>query len=189
MNATQVFLNFCSAKATIAGFALTYGEWLDLYEVENGLYWPTSTRSKSHAHFEAKRAAESNVIASFPAYDIVKPVVNAAGYIVATAEQQFALKTDRERTCWMRHYSISSVVSYAMKNGDCPIESVERAQRLGHELHWLNGIGAMLTAHQRAKETYIAIERGALIQFEGRIFEVIAQPNDNLGLKFVKTAR
>ena len=60
MNATQVFLNFCSAKATIDGFALTYGEWLDLYEVENGLYWPTSTRSKSHAHFEAKRKAAAD---------------------------------------------------------------------------------------------------------------------------------
>ncbi|MDN7179080.1 hypothetical protein M0D69_13865 [Caballeronia sp. SEWSISQ10-4 2] len=138
----------------------------------------------------AQRATEANIIASFPAYDIVKPEVNPlTGYIRAKAGQQFALKTDRERTCWMRHYSISSVVSYSLENGDDPIAAVERATRLGHELHWLNGLGAILTAHERAKETYIAIERGSMIEFEGRVFEVIAQPNDNLGLKFIKPTR
>lgn len=128
------------------------------------------------------------VVKSFPACDIVELAIPAGGVLELKAGDELALKTDNARTCWLRHYSISSVVSYSMESGRDPIQAVERSKAKGDPLHWINGIGAMLTAHEREREAYIEVSVGQIIKFEGLKFEIIAAPNSNLSLEPVNPA-
>lgn len=78
---------------------------------------------------------------------------------------------------FLRQYKMGSVMSYAGP------EAVERAKAAGQELQYIFGLGACITSHQQARKQYVGVEIGQAVMFEGAQYEIVAQPNQNLGLR------
>lgn len=127
------------------------------------------------------------IIHDYPAYDIIElepsrythdyPNLNKCGGIKLKAGDKLYNLSTRGK------HMIGSVASSALKDGECPYEARDRAERLGHESYFIFGLATCLTAHKRAKEQYIGVEAGQHIFFEGKHFELINTNNQNLGLK------
>ena len=85
------------------------------------------------------------------------------------------------------NYTIGSVASYAIERNECPFKEYGRAVKNGHECYWLNQDARSLTSSGALPPVakYV-ITIGTEIYFEGKNFEIYAQPNDNLGLKEIK---
>ena len=83
------------------------------------------------------------------------------------------------------HYQIGSVASYAIKNGDCPMEAIEHAKENGHDMYYVFGLGASITAHKQKIDYGRPVEYGQRIIFEGHIFELEVARNQNIGLKMI----
>lgn len=123
----------------------------------------------------------ATILYSCPAYDVVEGTLerySADPCVVLTDGVELA-NADKP----MRHYMIGSVVSSCMKRGDCPIDAVERAKGFGHDLHFIFALGSCISLHKQARTTYVGVRVGQRVKFEGRYFEIVAQANDNLGLK------
>ncbi len=128
----------------------------------------------------------SKVVASFPAYDIVAPkVCSLTNLPVFKADETVALKGPRVYSI----FTFGSVASFAMEMNDCPIESYQRALEKGHKTHWLNANAVTLSAGKRDKETHYEINVGDEILFEGFVFRVEKDWNNNLKLVKVETKR
>ena len=80
-------------------------------------------------------------------------------------------------------YTLGSVVSYAIGMCSCPFEAVERAKANGHELHFAFGNGVSITSHTRDQEISFMVNHGDEIKFHGKMFEIVATANNNIGLK------
>ena len=85
------------------------------------------------------------------------------------------------------NYTLGSVASYALEYNECPFKARERAAKNGHACYWLNQDARSLTSGGTLPPVakYV-ITIGSEIYFEGKNFEIYAQPNDNLGLKEIK---
>lgn len=128
-----------------------------------------------------------NIVAEYPGLKVVaKPVAVTysnqkayreykAGDVIAVAEQ-----TARHGTLWSQ-FTFGSVVSYCLKNGDCPIEGLDRARKFGHDLHWLNA-NAVVIAANKSQDVAFAAEIGEVVRFEGCNFRIERAPNHNLKL-------
>lgn len=126
------------------------------------------------------------VVASFPAYDIIKPrVCSLTNLPVFSAGDVVGLKKPR----FYKMFTFGSVASFAIERNSCPIESYADAVERGHKTHWLNANCVSITAEPRAKETYYEINYGDEILFEGIVFRVEKDWNDNLKLVKVTTKR
>ena len=79
-------------------------------------------------------------------------------------------------------FRMSSVVSYALKNGNCPIASHERAMKLGHPAYFITNSGTVLSSTPQEKVKIIILEDGEMIRFEGKIFTVHPDCNHNMKL-------
>lgn len=132
------------------------------------------TRSEVIANLADRGAAAVHV---YPAYDVVQLPKNLKGVIVLRDGDQLCLREDH-----MRHFAIGSVVSYALRNGDCPIKAVERARERRDETHYIFGLGSCITSHKQPREMYVQVSVDEIVQFEGRRFQIVNQPNRNLGL-------
>jgi hypothetical protein len=80
-------------------------------------------------------------------------------------------------------YKADSVASYAISNNECPIKAIERCQKNGQRLQFIIHLCSVLTSHERPRETYIEVEYGMVVRFEGLVATIEADHNDNL--KFV----
>lgn len=121
--------------------------------------------------------ATTTLVATYNAYDVIARATRN-GAVEIFVEDLLCLDTDH-----MRHFQAGSVVRYAQKYDQCPIEAVAREQARGHELYWINALGASITSHKRPRECYIVVSVGMLVKFEGRLFTITKQANNNLGLK------
>lgn len=100
------------------------------------------------------------------------------------------ISIDAEDTLWSGHtggragktYYASSVMSSALRDGDCPIESYERAVRLGHNLHWIGQHATVVSRGPQATREAVAVGPGQVVRFEGRFFRIASAWNDNLDL-------
>lgn len=113
------------------------------------------------------------VVQSWPAADLVvrtggfgRPMLIKDGELLAT------LWKHRDGNWYPQRYYAGSVVSYAMRNRDCPIKAIEHAKSRGHDLHWISQSSTMITAEARPRERLIKIEIGMLVEFEGRVFRI-----------------
>lgn len=86
----------------------------------------------------------------------------------------------------LTRYKIGSVVSSCLKDGDCPIHGIDRARKLGHELHFVFGLGTCLTAEGTRPDYGTAVQYGDRVLFEGRVF-LLAEAN-NHNIKLVEVA-
>lgn len=119
------------------------------------------------------------VVASYPAYDIIKPrVCQFTNLPVFKSHDVVALKKPR----FYKMFTFGSVASFALENGDDPLESYEESKAKGHALYWLNANCVAITAHDEPKETYYEVNYGDEVLFEGKIFTVEKDFNDNLKL-------
>ncbi len=126
----------------------------------------------------------SKVVASFPAYDIVAPkVCSLTNLPVFKANETVALKGARVYSI----FTFGSVASFAMEMNDCPIESYQDAVEKGHKTHWLNANAVTISADRQAKETHYEINVGDEILFEGLVFRVEKDWNNNLKLVKIET--
>lgn len=69
-------------------------------------------------------------------------------------------------------YTVGTVISYALDNGDDPIAAVRMAVSHGYELAWINQNGGCITSHERPIENCIVIRPGDTIRLEGRCYTV-----------------
>ncbi len=85
-----------------------------------------------------------------------------------------------------RFYTLGSVVGCAIEDCNCPFEQVERAKKLGHPTHWANQNCSMITKGERSREYSFMQEHGDIIKFHGKMFKIVPQSNDNIGLELVE---
>lgn len=128
-----------------------------------------------------------NIIAAYPAYDVVEAKTNKDGVKELHAEQKL-IQGNRKLAANHRYqhlnkFMISSVASSALKDNKDPIAAIERAKANGHDLHFIFGLGSCLTAHKQARKEYIEVSVGDKVYFEGRLFELQAANNNNLHMK------
>jgi hypothetical protein len=119
------------------------------------------------------------IVFDCPAYSVEQLPVNQDGYTVLQAETKLAARSARGTAI---RYLISSVVSYALKSGACPIAQVDNARANGHDLHFIIALGSTLSSTKLAKERLVFVAPGMKVIFEGRRFVIAATHNDNLKL-------
>ena len=127
------------------------------------------------------------IVYSCPAYDIVegKPAPDyRCGCVEIKDGDRLALAYESRNHGTLHHqYKAGSVIAYALRSGDDPIEAYEREKARGHSLHYLIPLGTSITAEKRDRYQMVEIKVGQVVRFEGRFFEIVAERNDNLGLK------
>lgn len=82
----------------------------------------------------------------------------------------------------LRTFTVGTVIGYALRNGDDPVEAIDQARANGHELVWINANGAVLSAERRPSLGHIIIQLGDRVRLEGRVYTIAAAPNRNLKL-------
>jgi len=130
------------------------------------------------------------IVDSYPAYDIIKPrKCTLTNLPVFKYNDVVGLKKESRLYSFSSMFTFGSVVSYAIKNNSDPIESYNDAIDRGHDLHWLNSNCVSITSNDEAKETYYEININDEILFEGIVFRVEKDWNNNLKLVKVTTKR
>ncbi|MBU1336039.1 MAG: hypothetical protein KJ944_08555 [Alphaproteobacteria bacterium] len=79
-------------------------------------------------------------------------------------------------------FKIGSLISYALESGQDPVRAIDRAREQGHDLVWINSLGAMLTAERRDPEPVVRVHMGMPILFQGVIYRLDPAANRNLKL-------
>lgn len=123
-------------------------------------------------------------IGSCPAYDVFKREVDLqAGVINITVADTLGVKVGSGARTFYRRYSPGSCASYALQYNECPIDAHSKAVKAGHKTHWLSQNSTALTdSFDRPREEVVEVEVGEYVRFEGRIFQIVSEPNNNLGL-------
>lgn len=87
-------------------------------------------------------------------------------------------------------FMIGSVVSYALRNGDDPVEAIDHARSLGHELVYIFANGAVISSGGSLGQhrAHVRVTLGMRVQFEGNIYTIEKAPNHNLRLQPVPAA-
>ena len=124
---------------------------------------------------------KATIIASYPAYDVVELLPSSNGIINMKDGDSLIVgdKPTGDRV-------ISSVMSYALENGECPIEAYNHAVAKGHNVYFVMHTGASISRAKQERGTKIRVEFGQLINFQGHIFELVPLAHDNIGLKMIK---
>jgi hypothetical protein len=119
---------------------------------------------------------KSTVIASYPAYDIIKREKARQGYVNLVAGETL-VKSDH-----LGSYKINSAVSYALENNQDPIESYNQCLSNGDDTHWINAQASSLSDCKEAKKVHIEIDFETTYMFEGKWFNIKPSANNNLRL-------
>jgi hypothetical protein len=128
--------------------------------------------------------APGSIVYSCAGYDIVAPDPRK----VWKAGEEFAIGfQSRHYGTLYRFYQLGSVVSYAMKNGSCPVAALDRARAHGHELHFAFALSTILSDPPQAKHENVGLAFGDTIKFEGRTFRLEPANNDNVKLVEVQS--
>lgn len=128
---------------------------------------------------------KNEIVASYPAYDFVKPNVDSLTNLpLIKAYDTVAVMLKRGRI--EKIFTFCSVVSSALKSGDDPIAEYNRAVGFGHDLHFAFPNAVVISANEMKKETHYYLELGDKVLFEGIVFRIEEDWNNNL--KLVKVA-
>jgi len=129
-------------------------------------------------------------VAAYPALTVRRIEPENTGRIDSDGDFVFAIPLiDGDLLVTPEHlnrYRVGTVVSYALRNGECPIDAIDRARANGHELAYAYGVGACLSDSHRAAELAYEVRTGDLVRLEGRLYRVKAAPNNNLDLVEVR---
>lgn len=80
---------------------------------------------------------------------------------------------------WFR---FGSVISYALKHDEDPLNSYRQTLERGQKTHWLNPCATILSDTPTAKESRVACDWAEEIIFEGRLFTIEKDFNNNAKL-------
>jgi len=131
------------------------------------------------------RPLRSDVIESYPAYDIHAPIEDFRGRAAIQPGEYIMLPFEsRSHGRQWHEFKVGSVMGYAMDNNECPIEAFNRAKDRGHAVYFLSPCGTSLTAHKEAKRFYQGYEFGSVVHFMGKDFRI--EPDHNQNAKFVE---
>lgn len=138
---------------------------------------------------------KQELIAQFPAYDIFQR--DTSGVLVGfdadgngvfvqavniVADDTLGLECSYEGGVYYREYKPGSVVSYSLRYNEDPIAAVADAKKRGQPLYWINACASYISNSPRAKKNLVKVEVGMLVRFEGKLFTIVAQNNQNIGL-------
>ncbi len=131
--------------------------------------------------------AQLTTIFDCPAFRVIEnPPMNwgpEEGLVKIKHGQKLALLREHPRHgTLVETFRVGTVLGSAIDNFEDPDEARERNRRNGGEDHWINGCGTTITAHQRAQEVLPEIRVGMKVALEGKRYEIVEQPNHNLGL-------
>lgn len=119
------------------------------------------------------------VLADYPAFQFVRTPEFARfkhGSVFAVP-----FKTRRGDVLHKR-FSLGSVVGYAVECADDPLANLERAKERGEKLHWANAMASVISDTPDAKRTVFVLNFGDTITFEGIVFRLDPDHNDNVKL-------
>lgn len=139
------------------------------------------------AIIDASNGKGQGAIAQYSAYSVMKV---EADVLVVSREVarmvQFATpRQTRNYGVLFDMFNLSGVAAYAAEYGQDEAEAVARAKKNGHELFWLNKIGACITSHERVHEYHLQVLPGQKIMFDGVLMEVQPEGNNNLKLEAI----
>lgn len=128
------------------------------------------------------------VVYECPAYKVVKSEPRGwgqyAGAIMLKHGEEIALIGKHYRGAPLVYkYRVGTVLGCAIENWEDPDAAREVNRKNGGKDHWINACGASLTAHARPQEVLREINVGDLVCIEGHYYEIVAERNNNLGLK------
>lgn len=133
---------------------------------------------------------KQKLIKRYPAFDVYRREINHLGFIEISTDDilidsEFHLTT----------YQPGSIVSSALENGQCPIQSIDTCKQNmlnypgnGHRLHWLNERAISISSAHHEKIDVIEIFSGSNIKFEGSYFKIEKKynPLSNLSNLYLK---
>lgn len=132
-------------------------------------------------------ALKKTLHAEYPAFAIYRhsmvPPASNYDYVINHGDLLFRIDLPVSGT-----YMPGSAASYALEYNDCPIAAYSDCVAKGHETHWINACASVISSSPAAQKDVIGVKPGDRVLFEGRIFEIIATPNRNLGLNFIDMA-
>lgn len=120
---------------------------------------------------------KQSLIASYPAYNVFEREADRTGFVNITANDILALDSGRG---FHRTYRPGSAASYALQYNECPIQAYNEAVARNHATHWINARGSCITAEKRAAEDVVLVRYGMRVRFEGRLFTIEKDHNNNL---------
>ena len=117
------------------------------------------------------------LVETFPAYVVFRREADSNGFVNITSSELLGLKHPRG---FYDRFRPGSVVGYALEYNECPIEAVAQANERGHALHWINKCATALTSHKQDVEVLVEVTVGMPVRFEGKLFTIELDHNDNL---------
>ena len=129
---------------------------------------------------------KQTIVQSFPAYVIAEREADHSGFVQITAGDRLGVDSGKG---FFNEYQAGSVASYALERNECPMEAIERAKRLGHELHWISACSVALTSHKQDQRTLVKVAPGMRVCFEGLRATIEKAPNNNLRFVRIQDAK
>ena len=124
--------------------------------------------------------SNEQIVEEFPAYVVVDRAPNPlTGAIEISVNDILGVA----RRGYYGQYKAGSVASYALQYNECPLEAVANAKARGHNLYWINQQAVAITAWKQPQVKIVAVKPGQRVYFQGKFFELVKEPNDNIGLK------
>lgn len=116
----------------------------------------------------------------------MKVLVETPAYRVVDGKELSFLKPDDELYInGNAGYIISDVMSFALKNGECPIVAYELAKQSKHNIYYIMSVGSCITSQPTVRKTLYGFNTGDVITYAGKKFEIVKQLNNNYGLNEV----
>lgn len=119
------------------------------------------------------------IVAEYPAYKLIRKL----HYTFRDGDKIAVPYTTRKGDTLYNFYQLGSVAGYAIKNGECPFEAVERAKEFGHDLHYAFGLGVCLSAGPVAQKVVAYVEMNDVIRAFGKFWQIMPAPNNNIKLE------
>lgn len=110
-------------------------------------------------------------IIDYPAFKVVEPDVHNGAKVILD---------DVDLYVGGSKFRAGSVMSYAIKNGECPFESYDHAIKNEHDVYYIYGLGVSLTSSKGEKKVLYGYNVGDLVKFQGKLFKLEEAPNNNL---------
>jgi hypothetical protein len=115
----------------------------------------------------------------FPAYKIYRPFV---GRKFKDGDQIAVPYESRHYGTMFDFFTLGTVIGYAVRNGDDPIECLKRATENGHKLYWANKNSVCLHNGPRVQIEVPGFNVGDTIHLQGKTFRLDRAPNQNIEL-------
>ena len=134
--------------------------------------------------------AQRKIVYSCPAYDVYESPMHWRynDLLHLKHGMPLACKDFREQ---YKCFSAGSMMGYCRDDlapGENMQDHINESLARGpeHKEHWINANAVCITDHKQARVHYFEVKIGQKVLFEGKVYEIVKESNDNLGLKPVE---